>query len=209
MQHRHRQRIIDMHAAVQGAVPFGLTCGDTDRLVEAVRDNKTPREMARILHPDFENNTESMVDEYIAWAGAIRAAVRAHTLGAESTVAGPESVSDASAEPVRVDIPGAWHYGLTGALVADDGEISRVRFDGHGTITVPSALVVPVLVHVTSATAIVGEHGETIHLAMCGEPLGDFREVTKLHPCANYIGATSPVFATVTCEPCRARILNR
>lgn len=63
-------------------------------------------------------------------------------------------------------------------------------------------------IHVTSATAVVGDDGD-VYLAMCGEPLGAYGDVAGVHPVGNYIGPDSCVFATVTCQPCRDRVIGR
>lgn len=42
---------------------------------------------------------------------------------------------------VTIEVRGAWHYGMAGTLVKVGGGIATVRFDGHGTVRVPAALV--------------------------------------------------------------------
>lgn len=37
----------------------------------------------------------------------------------------------------------AWYTGMVGTVVRTDGEITTVRFEGHGCVTVPATLVVP------------------------------------------------------------------
>lgn len=67
-------------------------------------------------------------------------------------------------------------------------------------------------IHVVSATSVYADDtrdpNNTVHLAMCGERLGAYAEVSRVHPVANYLVPTSPSLQRVTCEPCRARILS-
>lgn len=69
------------------------------------------------------------------------------------------------------------------------------------------------IIHVVSATAVYTDDtrsaDRTSHLALCGERLGPYSEASKVHPVGNYISATSPVFATVTCQTCRNRVTGR
>lgn len=72
---------------------------------------------------------------------------------------------------VTIDIPGAWHHGMLGELLADDGEISRVRFAEHGTVAAPSVLVVP---------APIGDAAADYEDADVCHPIGSFcRECRK------------------------------
>lgn len=67
------------------------------------------------------------------------------------------------------------------------------------------------VVHIVSATAVHpdGDRSRTHHLAMCGEDLGPYDDASRVHPVGNYLSATSPSLAKVSCTACRARYANR
>jgi hypothetical protein len=67
------------------------------------------------------------------------------------------------------------------------------------------------VVHIVSATAVHpdGDRSRTHHLAMCGADLGTYEDASRVHPVGNYLSATSPALAKVSCPACRARRANR
>lgn len=65
----------------------------------------------------------------------------------------------------------------------------------------------PDTVHVVSATSVYADDTRTTthQLAMCGENLGPYDDIPKIHPVGNYTTPTAPAANRVTCQACRDR----
>lgn len=66
-------------------------------------------------------------------------------------------------------------------------------------------------IHAVSATAVYADETHTVahQLAMCGENLGPYAELSPVHPIGNFTSMTSPRFATVTCTGCRTAVASK